>query len=74
MKCPCCSNEMEAGFLQGMQRVAWVKQPHKVSLHPKKGEVMLENNAIKGTLFPANICKACKQVVLDYSESDYQEG
>lgn len=74
MKCPCCDNEMEAGFLQGMQRIAWVKKPYKISLLPKQGEVMLENNTVKSVIFPASICKSCKQIVLDYSKSDYQEG
>ena len=37
MKCPICNNEMEEGFLQGMQRIAWVKGKHKLSLRPKKG-------------------------------------
>ena len=44
MKCPYCNEEMEQGYLQAMRRVAWVKQIHKVSLLPKQGEVLLENN------------------------------
>jgi len=41
MDCPKCNNEMEQGYLQGMRRVAWVKNKHKVSLLPKQGEVLL---------------------------------
>lgn len=35
---------MEHGYLQCTQRIAWVKQQHKISLLPKQGEVLLENN------------------------------
>lgn len=73
MKCPQCGGEMEPGFLQGMRRIAWVKQPHKVSLLPKEGEILLENNTFKDFLFPAHICKSCKKAVLDYSEKEFQE-
>ena len=74
MKCPQCGTEMETGFLQGMRRVAWVKKPHKVSLLPKEGELLLENNTFWDFLFPAQICKRCKIVVLDYSEKIFQKG
>ena len=44
MNCPFCNGEMEEGFLQGMRRVAWVKKKHKITLLPKEGEILLENN------------------------------
>jgi activator of HSP90 ATPase len=65
---------MEHGFVQGMQRIAWVKRPHMLSLRPKQGEIMLENNIIKGSVIPAYICKTCKKIVMDYSEKDYVPG
>lgn len=74
MKCPNCNNEMEHGFLQGMRRVAWVKNQHKVSLLPKQGEILLENNTFKDFIFSAWICKNCKKIVVDYSDKDIQEG
>ena len=74
INCPYCGNVMEDGFLQGMQRVAWVKKPHTISLQPKQGEIMLENNFVKGSVIPAQICKSCKRIILDYSEKQYQEG
>ncbi len=73
MKCPLCGNEMEQGFLQSGQRMAWVKTPHKVSLLPKKGEVLLGNHVINGLSFQADICKTCKKVWFDYSQADYEE-
>lgn len=74
MKCPCCDQEMESGYLQTGTRIAWTKKIHKVSLRPRKGEIMLENNVFKGVNFQAYICKQCKKVLLDYSDKDYEEG
>lgn len=67
MKCPVCGREMEQGFLQGNQRIAWVKRKHSVSVLPREGEVLLENKALGSFLFPAWICKECQKVILDYA-------
>lgn len=74
MKCPSCNDEMEAGYLQTGTRVAWTKKIHKVSLLPKEGELLLQNNLFNGVNFQAHICKECKKVVLDYSDKKYEEG
>ncbi|HCX05118.1 MAG TPA: hypothetical protein DHM42_11630 [Clostridiales bacterium] len=74
MDCPKCNNEMEQGYLQGMRRVAWVKNKHKVSLLPKQGEVLLENNNVKDFLLKAWICKNCKKIIIDYSNKEIREG
>ena len=74
MNCPVCGKEMEPGFVQTLERAAWVKNPHKFTLLPKEGEILLENNAIKDVVFPGWICKDCKKIVLDYAEKDYREG
>ncbi len=65
---------MEEGMLQGMRRVAWVKEAHKFSLMPKAGEVLLENNMVNDFLFPAWICKNCKMILIDYSDKKVKEG
>lgn len=67
MKCPVCGKEMEQGFLQGNQRIAWVKRKHSVSILPREGEVLLENKTFGSFLFPAWICKECQKVILDYA-------
>lgn len=74
MRCPYCNNEMEQRLLQGMRRVAWVKRQHKVSLLPKHGEILLENNTFRDFLLQAKICKSCKKIVVDYSNKEIQEG
>jgi hypothetical protein len=65
---------MELGFLQGMNRVAWVKKPHRVSLNPKQGEILLENNTIKDFVFSSWICKECRKILVDYSDKEIKEG
>lgn len=74
MRCPFCNGELEEGYLQGMNRVAWVKQPHKLSLKPKQGEILLENNVINDFLFPASICKSCKKIIVNYQGKEIEEG
>lgn len=74
MNCPICNMEMEQGFLQGEKRIAWVKNRHKVSLLPKKGEVLLENNTFKDFILTAWICKECKKILVDYLDKEIQEG
>jgi hypothetical protein len=65
---------MEQGFLQGGNRVAWTKNIHRVSLLPEAEEILLENNMFSQAIFNAYICKACKKIVVDYSEKIIQEG
>lgn len=74
MKCPICNNIMEEGFIQAVQRVAWVKKKHKLSLRPREGEVLLENNGFSDALIPAQICKICEKIIVDYSSIDYKVG
>ena len=74
MKCPICDNEMQQGFIQGNQRIAWVKSKHKISILPREGEVLLENKTLDSFLFTAWICKGCQKILLDYSDKNFQEG
>ena len=74
MNCPICNQEMEQGFFHsGSPRSSWTKKIHKVSLLPKAGDILFENNMFKQVIFTAHICKQCKKVVLDYSDKDIQE-
>lgn len=57
MRCPIYKNEMETGYLQGRQRIAWVKRKHKVSLLPQNGEILDENHAYSDFFF----CRAYLQ-------------
>ena len=74
IRCPICNQEMEKGFLQGQERIGWVKKKHLFSILPKEGEVLLENNFMKQFLLTAYICKDCKKIVVDYSDKEWEEG
>ena len=67
MDCPKCGREMNAGFLQAGNLIAFNKQRHKVSLNPKDDEdVTIAKKAFTGSDFNGWICKECGLVVFDY--------
>ena len=71
MKCPFCGNEMGYGLLQsGGKVLVWVKKKHYWSLNPKEGEVLLDKNYLTGAAVPAWICRVCKRVIAEYSETE----
>ena len=74
VRCPECGHEMEEGLLQGVQRVAWVRKRHRLSLWPKKGEILLANNPFQDFVFPAWICKDCKKIIMEYGDKEIREG
>ena len=69
MNCPFCQQGMEPGFVQVGSRAVWVHKKHLVSLLPKRGEVELCRNLMGYAAVPAYICKSCKRVLMDYSET-----
>jgi len=75
MKCPVCEKEMENGLLQVRGDMAWVRQKHNFSLSPEKGEIFIyKYNTLSSIILNACICKSCEKIVIDYSNSGYQEG
>ena len=73
MNCPICDKIMEQGFVQAGGTVTWVKKKHKISLWPGKGETMLGRSVMGYCAIPAYICKDCKKVLLDYTETEVEE-
>lgn len=67
MKCPYCNGEMEKGILEGQRYLLWAKRPHKLTYHPKEGEVLLGEKTISSVVVDSYICKQCKKIILDYS-------
>lgn len=67
-KCPFCGAELEKGYVQALHRMAWVKSPHKLSLLPKEGEILLGNHMFKDVILDACICKNCQKIIVDYSK------
>ena len=67
MKCSKCGKEMQNGFLQTTNIVAFNQTRHKISLNPKnEADVMIARKAFTGTDFQGYICKECGLVVFDY--------
>lgn len=70
MNCPKCNKDMQTGFLQTANIVAFNKTRHKISLNPKdKDDVMIARKAFTGTDFNAFICKECGLVLFDYKNA-----
>ena len=50
MKCPKCEKDMQAGFLQAGNIIAFNKTRHKISLNPKdKDDVMIARKSFTST-------------------------
>ena len=75
MKCQICGNEMEKGFLEAYKVLLWSQKKHKLSLAQENGEVgFYKYNPFSYMYLDAYICKQCKKIVIDYENSEYQEG
>ena len=67
MNCPNCNKEMQKGFFQAGNILAFNKTRHKGSLKSKDPEdVLIASNAFVGSDFNAHICKSCGLIVFYY--------
>lgn len=67
MNCPKCGCEMNQGFLQAGNLIAFNKQRHKIFLNPKDEEdVTIAKKSFTASDFNGWICKECGLVVFDY--------
>ena len=73
MICPFCGKEMDHGVVQTDARLSWNRQKKMINW-PDKGEVQLGFKALGWVSIPADICRDCKKVIVDYSESNWKEG
>ena len=73
MRCPICNQEMEQGFVQSGTKVIWTKRIHKISLLPKDGDVLLLKSVLIPSAIPASICRDCKKIMMDYSETEVSD-
>ena len=73
MKCPVCNAKMEKGYIQYYRILAWVRKKHKFSLAPREGELNMINwNPFSYGSLDAYICKSCKKIIMDYSDTDIE--
>ena len=74
MKCPFCGEKMKKGYIQGKDRIAWVKKKHIDNLTPGAEEILLENNNACGFLYQGRICRSCKKIIFNYSiDRDFKD-
>lgn len=67
MNCPKCNNEMQFGYLQTGNLIAFNKRRHKLSLNPKDPEdVMIARKVFTSNDFEGYICKSCGLIIFDY--------
>ena len=67
MNCPKCGKEMDPGFLQAGNLMAFNKRRHKLSLGPKyPGDTLIVSKAFTATDFNGFICRDCGFVLFDY--------
>lgn len=75
MKCQICGDEMEKGYLEAYRALLWAKKKHNLSLSPTDGEIAFYKlNPFSYMNLEAFICKQCKKIVIDYENTEYQEG
>lgn len=72
MKCPKCSRDMEAGYLQweATESISWVGKllPLGLSYWKKDAEIIQSKSGIGVNAIPAHICKPCKLLLGDYGQ------
>ncbi|MBD5130789.1 MAG: hypothetical protein HDT43_12835 [Ruminococcaceae bacterium] len=67
MKCSKCGEEMQSGYLQAGNLIAFNKTRHKISLNPKdKEDVMIYKKPVTAADFNGYICKSCGLIIFDY--------
>lgn len=70
MKCPKCGGDMQPGYLQTGNLIAFNKQRHKISLNSKAPEdVMIARKTFMSNDFSGSICKQCGLICFDYLNS-----
>jgi hypothetical protein len=71
MKCPYCQKDMDAGYIQCRDGVAWTPKKYLVAAFSSFGKNSLSlSNDISGdtNAVHAYKCGDCKKVIIDYAE------
>ena len=67
MNCPKCNKEMQSGYLQTANLIAFNKCRHKFSLNSKDPEdVMISRKVFTSNDFEGYICRNCGLIIFDY--------
>ena len=68
MKCPKCNLEMEVGMLQSCKTIIWTGKKHRISIHPRKEDIVLADNPLGGATVTAFVCRNCELLLAEYGE------
>ncbi len=65
MLCPYCKNQMTAGTLMGLRRLAWSEnEVRKWALYEKEGEITLAES-LNVAKIQAFRCNQCRKIIFD---------
>ncbi len=72
-KCPYCSNELDLGYIQCRDNIAWIKkkQPIAALSSFSNSSIILASGGgvFSGVAVKAYCCPQCKKIIIDYSAS-----
>ena len=70
-KCPYCNNDMEAGYIQCRDGVAWTKKKCPIAaLSPLSASSIVlasSNSLFGGAAVEAHKCSVCKKIIINIS-------
>ena len=64
MNCPYCEVEMKKGYLAGLTIVTFSEKYRKVSLHPRKGDIVIALNSGNVAHKASWYCAECETIIL----------
>ena len=63
---------MESGVIQGPQELSWQKERHFAGRAEFQRDAVLlsEHSFMRGSCVSAHLCRACKKLIIDYSDKE----
>lgn len=65
INCPYCGEEMQAGYILGLRRLAWGRSMRKFALYAKENEITLSESFNIASV-QAQKCSYCRIVLIKY--------
>lgn len=76
MKCPYCHEDMELGYIQCRDGVSWSKEKRAIAaiklLNTSRNpsiRLATSSGPFAGAAVEAYVCRNCKKIIIDYSDS-----
>lgn len=71
MKCECCNEQMQFGYLECRDIMYWTKDAKAIKSPVYKDNVIIGKHSflsMNGNSIKAYICKNCKRILVDYND------